>query len=126
MSARNKAIIEKANEAFRNNDIEGLLALCTEDFSWTMVGGPTASGKTGLSLDLATLLAEQGRRLPLTRQFGELALTATDADRLGRSGVEGGGADTGNQGVVVDEDHHPGFGAVGLGEHVGVDWPSCP
>ena len=48
MSAKNKALIGKANEAFRNNDIEALLALCTEDFSWTMVGGATASGKASV------------------------------------------------------------------------------
>ena len=44
MSANNKAIIEKANQAFERNDVEGLLALCTEDFTWTMVGSPPAVG----------------------------------------------------------------------------------
>lgn len=48
MSARNKAIIEKANAAFTNNDIEALLALCTEDFTWTMVGSPPAVGKPSI------------------------------------------------------------------------------
>jgi uncharacterized protein (TIGR02246 family) len=45
MSATNKAIIDKANEAFRKNDVEALLALCTEDFTWTMIGSPPAVGK---------------------------------------------------------------------------------
>lgn len=45
MSAHNKTIIAKANEAFEHNNVEELLALCTEDFSWTMVGSPPAIGK---------------------------------------------------------------------------------
>lgn len=48
MSAPNKAIIDKANEAFRKNDVEALLALCTEDFTWTMVGSPPAVGKAAV------------------------------------------------------------------------------
>jgi ketosteroid isomerase-like protein len=48
MSATNKAIIDKANEAFRKNDVEALLALCTEDFTWTMVGSPPAVGKAAV------------------------------------------------------------------------------
>lgn len=48
MSASNKAIIDKANEAFRKNDVEALLALCTEDFTWTMVGSPPAVGKAAV------------------------------------------------------------------------------
>ena len=48
MSANSRAIIDKANEAFRRNDVEALLALCTEDFTWTMVGGPAAVGKAAV------------------------------------------------------------------------------
>jgi len=48
MSAANKAIIDKANKAFEHNDVEALLALCTEDFSWTMVGSPAAVGKAAV------------------------------------------------------------------------------
>ena len=48
MSAKNKAIIEKANETFRRNDVEALLALCTDDFTWTMVGGEPAVGKASI------------------------------------------------------------------------------
>jgi ketosteroid isomerase-like protein len=48
MSAQNKAIIDKANQAFERNDVEGLLALCTEDFKWTMVGSPPAVGKAAV------------------------------------------------------------------------------
>lgn len=48
MSANNKAIIDKANEAFRKNDVEALLALCTEDFTWTMVGSEPMVGKAAV------------------------------------------------------------------------------
>jgi ketosteroid isomerase-like protein len=48
MSANNKAIIEKANEAFARNDVEALLALCTENFTWTMVGSAPAVGKAAV------------------------------------------------------------------------------
>jgi ketosteroid isomerase-like protein len=45
MSAKNKAIVEEVNEAMRRNDAEGLLARCTEDFEWTMVGEAPIVGK---------------------------------------------------------------------------------
>lgn len=45
MSSRNREIVDRANAAFTRNDVEGLLALCTDDFEWTMVGYPTARGK---------------------------------------------------------------------------------
>ena len=31
-----KAIVNKVNEAFANNDVEGFLALCASDVVWTM------------------------------------------------------------------------------------------
>ena len=48
MSATNRAIIDKANEAFARTDVEGLLALCREDFTWTMVGSEPAVGKAAV------------------------------------------------------------------------------
>ena len=33
MSSKNRAIIDKANAAFEHNDVEGLLALCTDNFT---------------------------------------------------------------------------------------------
>lgn len=48
MSAQNKAIIDKANASFRSADVEALLALCTENFTWTMVGSPPAVGKAAV------------------------------------------------------------------------------
>ena len=48
MSAGNRAIIDKANEAFARNDVEALLALCSDDFSWTMVGSQPVVGKAAV------------------------------------------------------------------------------
>ncbi len=48
MSANNRAIVDKANEAFARNDVEGLLALCSDDFIWTMVGSEPAVGKAAV------------------------------------------------------------------------------
>ena len=45
MSTRNKVIIEKVNAAFARNDVETLLAHCTDDFEWTMVGSEGVRGK---------------------------------------------------------------------------------
>ena len=67
MSANNKAIIDKANEAFRKNDVAALLALCTEDLTWTMVGSQPAVGNAtgvhgrrgdGIALDEGALDAD--------------------------------------------------------------------
>ncbi|MEO5898466.1 MAG: nuclear transport factor 2 family protein [Vicinamibacterales bacterium] len=48
MSATNKAIIARANETFRHGDVEGLLALCTDDFTWMIVGAETFTGKAAI------------------------------------------------------------------------------
>jgi ketosteroid isomerase-like protein len=48
MSSKNRAIIDRANAAFEHNDVEGLLALCTDNFTWTMVGSPPAVGKAAV------------------------------------------------------------------------------
>lgn len=45
MSAKNKAVIEKVNEAFTRNDVEGFLSYCADDFKWTMVGDKPLQGK---------------------------------------------------------------------------------
>ena len=48
MSAQNRAIIDKANKAFADNDVEALLALCNDDFTWTMVGSEPVTGKAAV------------------------------------------------------------------------------
>ena len=48
MSARNKAVVEKINDALGRNDVEGFLAHCAEDMSWTMIGHLTVEGKDAI------------------------------------------------------------------------------
>jgi uncharacterized protein len=45
MSARNKEIVQKVNAAFAANNVEGFLAFCADDVTWTMVGDRTVKGK---------------------------------------------------------------------------------
>jgi ketosteroid isomerase-like protein len=48
MSARNKAVVQKINEAFARNDVEGFLTHCTDEMSWTMIGHPPMKGKDAI------------------------------------------------------------------------------
>lgn len=45
MSEENKAIVQRVNTAFAQNDLEDVLSFCTEDIAWTMVGDQTLRGK---------------------------------------------------------------------------------
>ena len=48
MAAKNKEIVNKANAAFADNNVEGFLALCANDVEWTMVGDRTLKGKDAI------------------------------------------------------------------------------
>lgn len=61
MSARNKAVVEKINEAFARNDVEGFLAHCAEDVSWTMIGEAPVVGKDAIRKWMAQGPAEPPR-----------------------------------------------------------------
>ena len=54
MSAKNKAVIEKVNEAFARNDVEGFLSHCADDFTWTMVGDKPLQGKDDIRRFMAS------------------------------------------------------------------------
>jgi uncharacterized protein (TIGR02246 family) len=59
MSAQqNKATIEKVNDAFRQNNVEGFLASCTENVVWTMVGDTTVKGKDAIRKWMASMPGE--------------------------------------------------------------------
>lgn len=45
MSELNKAVLQDANTAVRAGDHEGFLSFCTEDITWSTVGGETLHGK---------------------------------------------------------------------------------
>jgi ketosteroid isomerase-like protein len=46
--ATNKEIIEKVNEAFGENDVEGFLNYCSDDIKWKMIGSPELKGKQAI------------------------------------------------------------------------------
>jgi uncharacterized protein len=48
MAAKNKEIVNQANAAFADNNVEGFLALCANDVEWTMVGDRTVKGKDAI------------------------------------------------------------------------------
>jgi uncharacterized protein (TIGR02246 family) len=48
MSEKNKSVVERINAAFARNDVEGFLALCADDFEWTMVGDKPVKGKDAI------------------------------------------------------------------------------
>jgi ketosteroid isomerase-like protein len=48
VASTHKRIVEQANAAFANNNMEGFLDLCTENLEWTMVGESTVRGKKAI------------------------------------------------------------------------------
>ena len=48
MAAKNKEIVNTANAAFADNNVEGFLALCANYVEWTMVGDRTVKGKDAI------------------------------------------------------------------------------
>ncbi len=72
MSETNKQIVEKINDAFSANDVEGFLANCADDVSWTMVGDRAVKGKDAIR----SFMAEMGSSEPPT--FGVDRMIADD------------------------------------------------
>jgi uncharacterized protein len=55
MAANRKSVIQRINEAFGENNLEQVLAFCTEDFTWTMVGDTTVRGKDAIRKWMASM-----------------------------------------------------------------------
>jgi uncharacterized protein (TIGR02246 family) len=55
MSATNKEIVKKIDEAFAAGNMEGFLAFCADDVEWTMVGDKTVKGKDAIRQWLAAM-----------------------------------------------------------------------
>ena len=55
MSADRKAIVEKINDAFAENNLEKVLSFCAEDLVWTMVGDTTVKGKGAIRQWIASM-----------------------------------------------------------------------
>jgi uncharacterized protein (TIGR02246 family) len=43
-----KQIVQKINQAFRDNDMEAFVGCCADDITWTMVGNETVTGKQSI------------------------------------------------------------------------------
>lgn len=87
MSAQNKAIVEKINDTFRQNSIDGFLAYCDDDVEWTMVGEKTVKGKENIrswmnsmhppeppKFDVARMIAEDD----MVAAYGEMTMDEND------------------------------------------------
>jgi len=55
MGVDRKAIVEKINAGFAENNLERVLSFCTEDFVWTMVGDSTVKGKDAIRKWMASM-----------------------------------------------------------------------
>jgi ketosteroid isomerase-like protein len=55
MAANRKEIVQQINEAFAENNLEKVLSLCTDDFTWTMVGDTTVRGKDPIRKWIASM-----------------------------------------------------------------------
>jgi uncharacterized protein len=58
MPANTKAIVEKVNNAFAQNNPEGFLSQCADDVAFTMVGEKTVKGKDALRKWMAAMNGE--------------------------------------------------------------------
>jgi ketosteroid isomerase-like protein len=58
MSEQNKSVLENANAAISEGDIEGFLSFCTDDIVWTIVGDKSLTGKEVVRQWMATMYVE--------------------------------------------------------------------
>src|SRR5262245_66640416 len=56
--ANNKAIVEKVNAAFAQNNLDGFLTHCADDVVFTMVGDTSLKGKEAIRKWMASMPAE--------------------------------------------------------------------
>jgi uncharacterized protein (TIGR02246 family) len=57
-TARNKAVVQRINDAFARNDVEAFLAECSDDLVWTMVGEQPVKGKDAIRKWMGSAPAE--------------------------------------------------------------------
>src|SRR5262245_22684573 len=55
MATKNTEIVNKVNDAFADNNVEGFLAQCANDIEWTMVGDQTVKGKDAIRKFMASM-----------------------------------------------------------------------
>ena len=55
MAANRKEIVQQINDGFAENNLEKVLAFCTDDLIWTMVGDTTVRGKDSIREWMASM-----------------------------------------------------------------------
>jgi ketosteroid isomerase-like protein len=55
MAANRKEIVQRINDGFAENNLEKVLAFCTDDLIWTMVGDTTVRGKDSIREWMASM-----------------------------------------------------------------------
>jgi ketosteroid isomerase-like protein len=55
MAADQKQIVQRINDGFAENNLEKVLSFCTDDFTWTMVGETTVTGKDPIRKWIASM-----------------------------------------------------------------------
>ena len=70
MTVNRKAIVERINQAFAENNLEQVLSFCTDDISWTMVGDTTKKGKDAIRKWMASM-DPQPPRLTIQQTIAE-------------------------------------------------------
>jgi uncharacterized protein len=76
MAANRKDIIQRINDAFAENNLENVLAFCTEDFTWTMVGDTTVRGKDPIRKWMASMNPQPPQfTIQLTVAEGDFVIT---------------------------------------------------
>jgi ketosteroid isomerase-like protein len=79
MSNRRKEIVEEVNAAFGSSSVEGVLAHCVDDVTWTMVGDRTVNGKDAIRRWMASLNFD-GPRFTIERTIAEGDFVSSHGD----------------------------------------------
>jgi uncharacterized protein len=88
MGADRKAIVERINAGFAENNLERVLSFCTEDFVWTMVGDTTVKGKEAIRTWIASM-NPQPPQFTIQQIVAEGDLVITRGDMMMKDSKDG-------------------------------------
>jgi uncharacterized protein len=87
MAANRKEIVEQINDAFAAHSLERVLSFCTDDFTWTMVGASTVTGKDPIRKWMASMKPEPPTfSVETTVAEGDFVITRGDMTMSERKG----------------------------------------
>jgi ketosteroid isomerase-like protein len=79
MTVNREEIVQRINDGFRENNLEKVLSFCTDDLTWTMVGGTTVKGKGSIRKWMASMNPEPPQfTIEQTVAQGDLVITRGD------------------------------------------------